>query len=167
MKKMLILMLVLGVASTASASIVSLSVDGVNPAGDNVDYMEGSGVITLSVISDGADPWLMEISTTDVGVTLGTPVVTAAAGGLAGYNDYSGGGLWDYELAVGGVTSLPTAGVQWTLDLSSTLLDGSSFVVDLGEYGAAPTDSVTFNVVPEPVSMLLLGLGGLFLRRRK
>ena len=166
MKKMLILMLVLGFASTASASLVLLSVDGATAAGDTVQILEGA-TITLSVISDGPDPWLMEVSTLVSGATLGLPTATAAAGGMADYADYSDATMWDYELATGGVISLPTAGVQWTMDLTAVAPRDSQFTVDLGEYGAAPADSILFEVIPEPVSILLLGLGGLFLRRRK
>ncbi len=34
------------------------------------------------------------------------------------------------------------------------------------EYGV-PVDSVAITIIPEPMTVILLGLGGLFLRRRK
>jgi hypothetical protein len=167
MKKLLVLVMILGLCTVTNAAIVSLSLDGVTAAGDDADIMKGTP-ITLSVISDTADyAWLMEVSVLKANATLGTPALTAKAGGMAGFNDYSDASVWDYELSIAGAPGSVQAGEQVTMSLTGTGLVGSTFVVNLGPYGAAPVDSIEFSIVPEPVTIGLLGLGALFLRRRK
>lgn len=54
--------------------------------------------------------------------------------------------------------------------LTGTWEDFSKFniqLVDYTQYGYSPTiDNIKFTIIPEPVSLILLGLGGLILRRR-
>jgi hypothetical protein len=90
-------------------------------------------------------------------VTSGTPLAAGAT--LASFQ---------YTIAatqVGDVTiACAPAGSYWSA------LDGAAY-----EFGAStagfgsgvvPIDAVTLNVIPEPMTLGLLGLGGLFLRRR-
>ena len=50
--------------------------------------------------------------------------------------------------------------------VTGTWLDGSSFDVEIQNRGYNPTgDYITF--IPEPVTLALLGLGALLMRRRK
>ncbi|MGB2806188.1 MAG: PEP-CTERM sorting domain-containing protein [Sedimentisphaerales bacterium] len=166
MKKLLILMLVLGLASAANAA-VSLSIDGVNATDGTEDILEGS-TITLSVLSNDANPWMMEVTVLMADATLGTPAFTTAAGSMAGYNDWSGEGLWIYEISTGGTDpDYPTPGEQWTMDLTTLGALGSHFNVDIGPYGAQPVSSIDFTVVPEPMTIALLGFGALALLRRR
>lgn len=166
MKKLLVLMLVLGLASAANAA-VSLSIDGVNPTDGTEDILEGS-TITLSILSDDDQPWMMEASVLKVVNVLGTPAFTAAAGSMAGYNDWSDGSLYIYEISTGGTDpDYPTPGVQWTMALTTSGALGSHFTVDLGEYMEPVTSSIDFTVIPEPMTIALLGLGSLFLLRRR
>lgn len=168
MKKLLVLMLVLGLASAANAT-VSLSIDGVNPTDGTEDIdITISSTITLSILSDDDQPWMMEVSVLTADATLGAPSVTAAAGGLAKYTDYSDATLWDYEIITGGVEpDYPTAGVQWTMSLTALGALDDVFTVDLGPYGGAVVSSIDFTLIPEPMTIALLGLGSLFLLRRR
>ncbi len=166
MKKLLVLMLVLGLASAANAA-VSLSIDGVNPSAPAVDILEGS-TITLSVLSDDAANWMMELTVLVADVDLGIPAFTPAAGGMAGYSDWSDGTLWIYELSTGGTDpDFPTPGQQWSMDLTTLGILGSVFTVDIGPYMEPVVSSIDFTVVPEPMTIALLGLGSLFLLRRR
>jgi hypothetical protein len=166
MKKFLFLLLVVGMASAANAAVVGLSVDGVNVS-DGTEGIGSAQTITLYVVSDTDNyPWLMEVSVLQADATLGTPTPTANAGGLAGVIDYSGGGLWDYELTTAGAPGSVKAGQQWYMNLTSIGDLGDVFTVNLGPYGEAPVHSIDF-FVPEPVTLALLGLGGLFVLRRR
>jgi hypothetical protein len=167
MKKLLVLMLVFGLTSAANAAVVGLSVDGstVTTAAE-IDI--ASPTIILSVVSDTDDhPWLMEVSVAMADATLGAPTPTSNAGGLADYVDYSGGGLWDYELSTAGSPGSVLKGQQWTMNLTALGGLGSVFTVSLGEYGATPVSTIDFTVVPEPMTIALLGLGSLFMLRRR
>ena len=166
MKKLLILMLVLGLASVANAA-VSLSIDGVN-ATDGTEDIDIGSTITLSVLSDDISNWMMEVTVLTADATLGTPAFTTAAGGMAGYSDWSDASLWIYELSTGGTDpDFPMVGEQWTMSLTTLGALGSHFNVDIGPYGAQPVSSIDFTVVPEPMTIALLGLGSLFLLRRR
>jgi hypothetical protein len=168
MKKLLVLLLVFGLASVANAMSVDLSVDGVNASDGTEDIDILSPTITLSVISDDTLGWKMEVSTAQATSTLGFPVATSKAGSIASVTDFSGAGLWDYELNTAGVPgALPQVGEQWTMQLTALGGLGSVFTVNFGEYGQTPVSSIDFTVVPEPMTIALLGLGSLFLLRRR
>jgi len=166
MKKLLVLLLVFGLTSAVNAAVVGLSVDGSNVV--TAADIEKDVTMNLMVISDTDDyPWLMEVSVLTADATLGAPVPTVNAGGLAAYVDYSDATIWDYELSTAGSPGSVKAGIQWNMDLLTSLSLGSMFTVSLGEYGQAPVSTIEFTVVPEPMTVALLGLGGLFLLRRR
>ena len=168
MKKLFVLLLVFGLASAANAVTVGLSVDGVNVSGGAEDILIGS-TITLSVVSDTDDySWKMEVSTLQADATIQLPIATSKAGSMASVTDFSGAGLWDYELnSAGPVGGGAVSGEQWTMQLTTLGALGTHFIVDFGEYGQTPVSSIDFTVVPEPMTIALLGLGSLFLLRRR
>ena len=167
MKKLLFLLLVVGTAPAANAAVVGLSVDGVNPS-NGYETIDPSETITLYVLSDTDDyPWLYEVSVAAADATLGTPSPTPNAGSMADYIDYSDATIWDYELTTAGAPGTIKAGQQWYMDLSTILPIGSPFIVKLGPYGEPPVSSIVFFNIPEPMTIGLLGLGGLFALRRR
>lgn len=177
MKKMLILTLVLGMTSLASAGIVVVSPDGINA-------------------SIETDPIGVEVAQQAhfVGVVgLGSPAGSVAGtllygGNLGEFSDYTGADpdltaavdFWIGEYAaanagfVGGASSQiffaayfdsqdpPAAVVGQLVDLAGT---GAYEVYLLDPDLANGVFSAV--AVPEPITLSLLGLGGLFLRRRK
>jgi hypothetical protein len=175
MKKLLVLALVLGIASFASAGVQKAGDDGImdpdfmiqgrNGNGTDGQYLfmavTGAGVGAINFIYAGSDTLATEYLGADPDLdALAQMMVDDAAAGNA-------------ELIGGPIVSLLF--VEFT-DLSATPPssegDLASIVLNMGT-SAYMLDGDDFSVlgaktfVPEPMTMALLGLGGLFLRRRK
>ena len=169
MKRLLMMMLVLGMASVANA--VLIQVDGQDP-GQTVDIAEGITSV-ISVVSEDTSGWLGYIIIEDGGTgALGNAARLDAAGDIGSVSAYTEAG-WGvgYELTVamgqGGVPAI-AVGPQFTMNYSGGVL-GDTATISLfldPEYGV-PAESVAITIVPEPMTVILLGFGGLFLRRRK
>ena len=173
MKKLLILMLVLVMASAASAVTVSLTVGGsstvacalgtthtvdmsVDQAAKgcaNIDYLADTG------ISPTLGAWITALTaTSSPGTIIGNDIMDAYGNSAGGVADQSADTiLYSFDVTVnayGDVTPYmdPMADAFFT-DVSPGFFQAGTFA------------AVTF--VPEPMTIVLLGLGGLFLRRRK
>ena len=183
MRKLLILTVVFGMASMASAGLSLLvSTDGGQSYEDIVDSQ--LSITVGSTLMIGVDQQF----TTGLGFFAAYAIVdnpgTAPSGGAwTGSGTYNvppaapGGGISYY-----GWTSLygdtwkindsePTTtpignGIQAELEFICTDLgDVDIYLQDTTTF--AELDRITIHQVPEPITMALLGLGGLFLRRRK
>ena len=189
MKKVLFLLLVFGLATFATAGHVGLRVapDDVEPGNHYVPSTwitielydtQGYGVLAIdpgtvtdsSAAGQAASPWINP----------------AFPGGIVyeGYLVNSGGTLVDYIQGQGAV-GVRVYDVLWRMEYHvpdlpvSTLVDlnwiGGVYVYDEAPGGANPNnttlvtpDSATIHIIPEPMTIALLGLGGLVaLRRRK
>jgi hypothetical protein len=162
MKKLLTLSLVLGLAAMANA-VPTLVISG----SDTIDYTAG-GLATVVITSDDVNPyqaWLTIES--GPGAAAGAMVILPNAGSSASV-DTGYAGWWGAEALSLSTTEADwvKAGDHFTLDI----IGSAEGEIVLGLYegdGVTPINSVTIHSVPEPLTMGLLGLGGLFLRRRK
>jgi len=169
MKKLLVVALVFGMASVANAELIQ--VDGIDP-GPSIEIFEGVTPV-ISVVSEDTSSWLGYVIVEEGGAgALSNPAKLDAAGDIGAIAPYTEAG-WGagFELTVamssGGIPAV-AIGPQFTLHYSGGVLGDTatiSLFVD-PEYGT-PADSVAIIVIPEPMTVMLLGLGGLFLRRRK
>jgi hypothetical protein len=182
MKKLLALLLVLVVTSAASATL-QISVNGDKEPVESQITIGPSDHITLDIWTDApiqpfeAITWMLVCQVIDADITGGQSVHPA--------------------MTVSGLTKdfpaiVPPEGEEgiWGIAANTTIVpvDAGTMLADLIDFhclggpgdviislynapdGSPPTtlfDSVIIHQIPEPASMLLLGLGGLLLRRRK
>jgi hypothetical protein len=184
MKKLLVLMMVLGIAGAANAALL-ISVDGVvDPPDSEIELVKSDWVtidiwgdgqtapgdffMGLSIESDG--PASMDVSNA---VILYTGNQTGIVEGYDAYAPYIGPGvqlpfyqITMYDLVTPGDPQAP---------LEGTLIDGIRLHCDgpgevtivLTDIDGVVLDTQVIHQIPEPMTLGLLGLGGLFLRRRK
>jgi hypothetical protein len=170
-----VLIAVLFLASAANALVVRLSTDGA-VAADELNAVPG-GSYTVYVISDSdhVNYWTyLEMDLPSPGTVAGGDpenniTIYSAAGNIASVADYSSVSILDVELAANDSGGNVAAGIHFsfTLDVSSEW-DETPFDIWITK----PKDETfpvehTLTVVPEPMTLALLGLGGLLLRRKK
>jgi MYXO-CTERM domain-containing protein len=158
MKKLLVLTLVLGLTSMASAT-VSLSVPGTEvAAGDTM---------TISVVSDAAGDsyggWL-DLSLSTAG-TWGDLLILPAAGADASKVSWDDN-WWQFGAASFNPDAPVLAGTHFTVDFTGVNA-GETVTFVLWNNELNQSEEATVTVTPEPMTLGLLGLGGLFLRRRR
>ena len=183
MRKLLVLTMVLCLASMASATLqVSVGVDQ-DPV-DSEYQVDPGNTLDLGIWTDAAVAafenvtWALVVDDTEATVADGAGLVTGfnvmgafqdqtwAPAGLNGvFGGYLGpmvGGpvagddVYDSFTFTAGLTADATVELWSLVDVG-----GGDWALD------AMLDSATIHQVPEPMTMALLGLGGLFLRRRK
>jgi hypothetical protein len=189
MKKLLVLVLVLSMASVASATL-QISIDGDPNPIDTEIYLDESDTLILDIWTNadigpfGGEDWMLvcdaQLATISGGVT--TVIADVA-------NDILG-------LAPGAEGVLPPAGQEGiagflanlgfdTVPAGTKLVDDIEFHCEVGDppndvvvslyhmvSGQVPgpgdlLDQVVIHQIPEPMTMLLLGLGGVGLLRRR
>jgi len=165
MKKLLILTLVLGMATTANAVIVQLGAGGVTN-GAGVDMT--TNLTVVEVVSDtSAENYIAAILAPDVSLLdISSISILGNAGTDATVDDYADAlGVGTHIYVISALDMSPpldsiVAGIQFNVNTT-----GFGQVQVLTEDLGTVLDTVT--VIPEPATMLLIGLGGLFLRRRR
>ncbi len=161
MKKLLVLMLVLGMASLASAGL-SIRISGEPGAGEQFSVIL-SGLVSDLGGGEIAGAIETAIAADDHGVI--KPTV-----GLGSTTDSFGAfGTYDFSIGVGNDVTGWTSDGDWVEVVFTAGLAGTSyeFALQDGTFSHVYGSEIGVTVTPEPMTMVLLGLGGLFLRRRK
>ena len=189
MKKLLVLLMVLAVSAISTAATVELEiVGGPAPVGDfgGIPSYEGSTWINIGLVASGFGTGLpdgiyrMKTDIDGTGGTAASPVlntgfddlstpgtagpapdlITGADGGVLMSSPGIGAGtLLEFEFHV---PELPYSTVIEIVTDGLVLKNG--FDIALAYTVVEP---LLIHVTPEPMTIALLGLGGLFLRRRK
>lgn len=173
MKKLLILTLVMGLASTANATLTLVSSAGnqlnegdttmIGIYNDVVGAGQGSGTFVM-ITETTLGKW--------TGVSNGYVPPAPAAPELIHYGVVDPGtGVGTVDLFEANLIKIPSVdpwGEGVVADFEFECLGiGDVTVTLLADDLSTPLDTITIEQIPEPFTFGLLGLGGLFLRRRK
>jgi hypothetical protein len=165
MKNVLIVFTVLAMASTASAAL-QLSVDGAI-APDEIE-IRPSDIVVIDIHGDGTTTSGQEFYMNITG-----PVAVDLSGVVSDWNPNGlgvldlGDGLYYVDLAKP-VVPIPPLPEGVLIDGIALHCEGlGDVVVTLSDGTFTPHDSLLIKQVPEPITLALMGIGGLFLRRRK
>ena len=180
MKKLLVFLTVLVVAGVANGAIIDILVNGQPWTGGDV---RPSDIITVTFINDIGGNWggfgdfTINVSNGDLyegtewidGVKLPMAAFIMLTPNAEGYDALMGGS------AFGETPTGPLAG--WEFHVPDYKLESDYIIIDpiSGSFdgvGALPGPDdpfpyIVIHVVPEPMTVALLGLGGLFLLRRR
>lgn len=171
MKKMLTLVLVLAVASLASAAPTWTLTP---PAGIVTDPV----ALTVSVTSNPGVPTYLLLAVqptegvlSDFGMAANAPASSAYFADVAtNFPALGQGEIWAMAHFTTGTPEYLDG--SWLNAKLTFAPSSTSATVSLYEFVEATSEntflgSVTYTTIPEPITMSLLGLGGLFLRRKK
>ena len=170
MKNLLVLTLVLAMASVANAGLL-ISVDGIVDPPDSQVNINPSDVVILDIFATGDQPGAGVV----IGVTSGPGSVSMDQGTV---NFVNPGVIMDMGAGFPPFTSalfFDLAKPDPTFRLEGLVADGVIFhcdgpedvVLTLIDLDTGEIYDTQVIHQPEPMTMALLGLGGLFLRRRK
>lgn len=184
MKKLLALLLVLGMASTASATL-QISVNGEQEPIESEIYLSQSETLTLDIWTDadieqfGGGSWMLvcdiTMGTIDPGISVrdgysyGDPPYTAQKPEIIPPEGHEG--IWGFYADFAGTSAGTTLydEIIFHCEYDDPPHDVTIYLMDAPDGSPATTtyDMVVIHQVPEPMTVALLGLGGLFLLRRR
>ena len=181
MKNVLVLIMVLGIASVANASLMLTVNSAPGQGGDageeiTLEVCETIwiGVEDIGIANPGHfDCYVNILEDGGVDETQGEWVggnnFYSPPGLASGSNTYMGyiatyGDIWK---VVNSEASTTVSGPGLTADFEFHCTGEGDVVVDIWDMQLGVIDTLTIHQIPEPATIALLGLGGLLLRRRK
>jgi hypothetical protein len=185
MKKLLVLMLMLGFAASANAMVLEIAdLEGV-AIPDSEIYLQPSETISLTISSPGAgdeDLYIALVCDTTMGSITGGMVHippasdasmwfgpgAAGAGipGLLANEDGPWGSIASYSAAGNGTAGIYVDDLLFHCEWQPN--DVLVRLVATADFATATVlDTLIIHQVPEPMTVALLGMGGLFLLRRR
>ena len=152
---------------SSAANALYITVDGQQGESFEVDIES-----TITVVSEDTSSWLGYLIVEEGGEgSLENAVILDAAGDLGSAAGYTEAGWGDgYELSAQMSPSgdpAVSAGPQFSFDYIGSVGDTARISLFVDPEFTTPVSSVDVTVVPEPMTVLLLGFGALFLRRRR
>ena len=167
MKKLLVLALVLSIATVANAALtltLSATEVGIGEAIDlginnSVAGTDGLYVAYLALLDDGS------IATWTGTHVLGANAIPEISISYWGYDPEYGED--NIEVINSNPALYPSLPAGKTVDFGLEGVAEGTVTILLYDEGFVEIDSVSVEVIPEPATMLLLGLGGLLIRRKK
>jgi len=193
MKKILVLIAILALVPMVSAGVIIKDGGGATVAAGSTVVAAAGETLTFTFYQDTPQPdgsageiyisatgdnkSMAELAPTpvfDAGTglygwnwALNSVSVTGAGDFLAQYNVILGTGTPGVGSVMNGIP-VPTYPQDYvgTFSFSFDFTENTTVAFD-GIWDGQDTAGLNFNVIPEPISIALLGLGGLFIRRRK
>lgn len=167
MKKVLALVMVLGMAGLASAGL-QITVNS-TVAGDQITVLTGTQLMIGIGNEQGADQYNAALILSGMGqwgeAKLNRPLPLADGWVAYGFQPDFGGDVM-YGFFAQPVTDKLPAGIIGEVAYTCTGVGQATIVLTDGDLN--PIGSLTINqIVPEPMTLSLLGLGALVLRRKK
>jgi hypothetical protein len=177
MKKILILLLVLGLASSANAALTLVSSDGdtLDPAGAAYPSATRIGIYNDTAAAGQGQITVLAFSAAEPGAWVGTDETfysppSLGPGGTSQYYgviDF-GMGPMDTWYSDAAPASPDPYGIGTLVDYGFNCTGmGTVTILLLAQDLATELDRLTITQIPEPMTIALLGLGSLFLLRRR
>jgi hypothetical protein len=169
MKKLLALMLVLGLSVAANATL-SIRVDGVD-VGATIDLEDITSSTVIGIYSDtgGYSPFgYIIVEEGGSGSLVNGAETTDAGDGILAYTSAYSEDDWGVGYEWSAANNPPNTSNADTIWFTYNLTDAAKDdVISLWVDPEYDTAEDTLTIIPEPMTIALLGLGGLLLRRRK
>ena len=173
MKKFVIVMLVLGIASFASAGLTWTDGGGVDISTITLTSESDTAVVYISSDSTLAGWFSATIADTSVAeFTAATGTANLGGEGSASLYFHPGMGQYNVYGRAYDVEAPSTIGPGLWVEVTIHATNGdlgttTAETIGVGSLHFLPSDTLIINHIPEPATIALLGLGGLLLRRRK
>ena len=180
MQKFWGLALIFGIASLASAGLTVSKTEVAKGETVTISYIAGAGGVNSIAVRTVDDDSAKAVTTGNETIHAGFNLNPQAGlgkgvGGMlydGGTTDAFGGAYFHFGIQPPGPIIVVfrfdyTVALDETLETITITLGAGEVVDGAGQSTNITGETVSFDIIPEPATMVLLGLGGLLLRRKK